>query len=228
MPYYIIDKKKDNILTIGLIGDSWVTKRKLDSILHEELLRRGYFSKILSSGQSGAKSKSVYYNLFKDNNKEYSSKFIIENNPDYCIVIAGINDAVGQMGSHYYSHHLRKIIKTLLNYNIKPVIVSLPNVGVTEILKEMKLLKKYRNILSAFINNKGVIDNIESYRKKLNQKLKLENLNDQIILIDFDNACESYSNSSSLYYNPLHLTPEGNEKLAHYIADELIKELEKN
>ena len=227
LPYYFIDKERNTVLTIGVIGDSWVTKRKLDKILHEDLLRKGYENKILSSGQSGAKSKSIYYNLFKNNIELHSSKFVIESNPDFCIVIAGVNDAVGQMGSQYYSHHLTGIIKTLLNYDIKPVILTLPNVGVKETLSKMNFFKKYRNILSAFVNNNGIVNNIESYRRRLYQKLKLENLIDQIRLIDFDQACEKYSEGSGFYYNPLHLTPKGNEKLAHYIADELIKELNK-
>ncbi len=224
-PYYTLDTHKDSVLTIGLIGDSWVTRRKLDTILHEDLLRKGFENKIISSGESGAKSKSIYYNLFKENKENFSSKFIIENKPDFCVVLAGVNDAVGQMGSRYYSHHIVRIIKTLLHYNIKPVIVSLPKVGVKEVLNKMNMFKKYRNIISAYFNNNAIVDNIESYRKKLNETLIIEKLQDKIILIDFDSACEAFSVKSDFYYNPLHLSEKGNEKLAHLIADVLINEL---
>lgn len=225
MPYYSVDVTKDSVLAIGIIGDSWVTRQKLDTILHQDLLERGFTNKIISSGQSGAKSKSIYYNLFKDAGEKFSSKFIIENKPDYCIIVAGVNDAVGQMGSRYYSYHMVKIIKTLLYYDIKPVIVSLPKVGIKEVLNGLNFIKKYRNIISAYFNNNGIVDNIESYRNKLNETLIIENLKNQVVFIDFDSVCESFSVESDLYYNPTHLSQKGNDKFAHLIADVLIKEL---
>jgi len=228
IPFYSLNTKKEAILTIGIIGDSWVTRKKLDLILHDDLIKNGFHSKIISSGQSGAKSKSIYHNLFKDSKDPNSSKFIIESQPEFCILIAGVNDAVGQMGSRYYAHHMRNIIKTLLHYKIRPVVVSLPNVGIREMMNGMNVFKQYRNIISAYVNNKAIVDNIESYRKKFNEMLVQENLKSKIILVDYDKACEEFSVDSDLYYNPIHLSPKGNERLGHLIADTLMKELRKD
>jgi lysophospholipase L1-like esterase len=227
-PYYLVNTDKDPILKIAVLGDSWANGKKLDPILHQVLTENGFENKIISSGQSGAKSSLIYYNLFKDTDEKYSSRFIIENRPDYCVLLAGINDAVGQVGGRYYSHHMVKIIKTLLHYNIKPVIVSLPKVGIKAFLNRTSFFKKYRNIVSAYLNNNGIIDNIESYRKKMNELLNNEKLRDKIILVDFDSACEGFTVNPGLYSNPIHLSKEGIEKLGLVVADALIKELKLN
>lgn len=225
LPFYSVTPKNDTTLTIGIIGDSWVSGKKLDSILHHELLKNGIENTILSSGHAGAKSKLIYQNLFKKNGKEHSSKFIIENSPDYCIVIAGVNDAAGQVGGHFYSHHMIHIIKTLLHYKIKPIIVSCPEFGVKETIDNMDVFSRNRNVISAYFNNNGEIDNIKTYRKILTQALDAENLKDSIILINFDSVCSDYNKYPELYANSAHLSMKGNKILGRLIANELIRKI---
>lgn len=220
LPYYLVTNDKDTILTIAIIGDSWVTDNKLDNLLLLYLSQNGLKSKIISSGHSGAKSKQVYQNLFKDNSKEHSSKFIIENKPEYCIVIVGVNDAINHLGSNFYSYHMIQIIKTLLNYKIKPVIVSLPEFGLKETIKSLNYFKKNRNIISAYFNN-DILDTIKAYRQALDKRIESERLEDSIIKIDFDKVCEDYNKYYGLYSNPIHLSDKGYEKLALIIADKL-------
>lgn len=225
IPFYSVDYQKDSILTVGIIGDSWVAGKKLDSLLHKDLLINGFHNRILSSGQPGAKSKLIYKNLFKENREITSSKFIVEKSPDYCIVIAGVNDAISQIGSNYYSHHMCQIVKMLLNYNIKPIIVTCPEFGIKETIDDMGILKKSRNVIAAYINNKGEIDNINAYRKNLSEVLESENLIDSTILIDFDKVCTDYKHCSELYLNSSHLSEKGNIKLTHLIVNDLIEQI---
>jgi hypothetical protein len=228
LPFYSETVDNDTTLTIGIIGDSWVAGGKLDSILNNELLERGFKNKILSSGHPGAKSKLIYQNLFEENGNEHSSKIIVENRPDYCIVIAGVNDAGSQIGGHFYSYHMIQIIKTLLHYKVKPIIVSCPEFGIKESIGNMNVLSKNRNVISAYFNNNGEIDNIKTYRKILAEDLVSENLKDSVILIDFDNVCPEYNKCLEYYANPSHLSVKGNEKFVQVIIDELIKELAKS
>ena len=225
LPFYPSSQLKNSVLTIGIIGDSWATFNKLDSLLHQELLNNGFENKIISSGQSGAKTKLIYQNLFKDDTSKNSCKFIIESNPHYCILLGGTNDAIGQMGSRYYSFHIVKIIKFLLHYNIKPIVLTLPKIGVREMNNTMNVFQRCRNRLSAFFNNGNQIENVDSYRKRLIEILKIEQLEDKILLIDFDKACEKYEKNSDLYKNAIHLSNKGNKKLAGFIAKELITKL---
>jgi hypothetical protein len=221
--FYSVKMVNDTTLTIGIIGDSWVAGGKLDSLLHNELLEKGFKNQIISSGHPGAKSKLIYQNLFEESTNEHSSKFIIENNPDYCIVIAGVNDAIGQVGANFYSHHMLLIINTLLHYKIKPIIVELPEFGIIETTNEMGFVKGERNKIYAKFTNFGEIDNIKTYRKAFVKKLETENLKDSIILIAFDNVCDDYNKCLKLYRGTSHLSREGNEKLSQIITNELIR-----
>lgn len=224
-PLFPTKKRNVSYVTVGIIGDSWATFKKLDDILHSVLLENGYENQVLSSGQSGAKTKLIYQNLFKETHIKYSSKFIIENVPDYCILLGGTNDAIGQMGPNYYSHHMIKIIRLLLFYKIKPVVLTLPRVGIKASQGTLNIFQKWRNAISAYFNNGSKLENIDSYRNRLECLLMTEKLKDKIIMIDFDLACDGFKNGSELYKNPIHLSKKGNKKLGYFIAQELIKEL---
>jgi lysophospholipase L1-like esterase len=221
LPFYSVKKENHKNFTIGIIGDSWVAGEKLDTILHNLLLKKGLPNKVISSGHPGAKSKLIYEDLFKEKNNPYSSKFIIESCPDFCLVIAGVNDACSQIGSHFYSYHIEQIIKTLLHYKIKPIIVSLPEFGIEEAIDKMNVFSKSWNIISAYLNNKGEVDNIKTYRKVLTDELQDKRLNDSILLVDFDGLCKDYHKCPELYKNDSHLSMEGNEKLCRLIAKKL-------
>ena len=222
--YQVNGINQDTVLTIGIIGDSWVAGQKLDNLLHQELLKNGLDNRIISSGHPGAKSKLIYQNLFENKHNEHSSKFIIESKPDYCIIIAGVNDEVGQIGKGFYAHHMIMIIETLLHYQIKPIIVELPVVGIEEATNQMGFIKKYRNMTFAYFNNDGEIDNTKTYRKNLNVELKNKELDDRIMFIDFDKVCADFSNCKELYSNHSHLSKKGNEKLCKMIVGEMIKQ----
>lgn len=218
LPLYPINEKNDTTLTIAIIGDSWVAGEKLDTILQNILKKDSLYARVISSGHSGAKSKLIYQDLFEEKDKEHSSKFIIESCPDFCVVIAGVNDAASQIGSHYYSYHIRQIIKTLLHYKIKPIIISLPEFGIEETISNMNVLSKTRNLVSAYFNNSGEIDNIKTYRMVLAEDLQKDRLNDSILLIDFDEICPAYNKYPEYYSNPSHLSLEGNKNLCRKIA----------
>lgn len=223
MPFYSIESDKSEFLKIGIIGDSWVARNKIDSILKIRLLEDSIKCKIISSGHPGARSKLIYQNLFKDQYLDYSSKYVITSKPDYCIVIAGVNDAASQIGAKNYSHHMILIIKTLLHNNIKPIIISLPEFGIKKATDNLNILSKIRNLTSAYFNNDGEIDNINTYRKVFDSELKRKGLIDDIIIIDFDNVCTDYNNCLALYANYSHMSIKGNEKLCSIISDELVK-----
>lgn len=232
LPLYSLPADHDTTFTISIIGDSWVEDKHLDTIIHNKLLAQNINNKIISSYQGSARSKSIYQNLYKDRSEPYSSKFIIESRPDYCIVIGGVNDASGQIGASFYSYHMLQIIKTLVHYRIKPVIVSLPEFGIEEIPEDMNLFEgilwRLRNKISAFLNNKGEIDNIKTYRKVLVGELESENLKDVIIIIDFDDVCKDYHKCPDLYLDRGHLSECGKEKLCQIISNKIIETMNGN
>ena len=143
-------------------------------------------------------------------------------------IIAGVNDAASQIGSNYYAHHMILMVKTLLHYEITPVIVSLPEFGIEESIDDMNILSKTRNIISAKINNNGELDNISTYRAVLENELISEKLVESVVLIDFDNVCPDYHKCPDLYANSSHLSKKGNETLCQIITNELLRNINKH
>jgi len=226
LPMYSVSKAKDSVLTIGIIGDSWVFEKKLDSFLKSDLLKNTVNARIISCGHPGAKTKIIYQNLFADNLSANSSKFIIENRPDYCIVVTGVNDAIAQIDDQNYAYHVQQIIKTLLHYKIKPLVVSMPQFGVGETINDLDYFSKTRNTLTAHYNNDGELNSIETYRKALLQDLLVSQLKDSIILINFDKITPDYSKNPEYYLNASHLNAKGNQQLSRVISNELIKQIQ--
>lgn len=219
--YFSINPLKKEHLKIGIIGDSWVVRQRLDSLLHQKLLDKSVLAEIFASGNPGAKTKLVYENLYKEENEDFSSKKIIERHPNYCIVIAGVNDAAMNLGPDFYSHHMILIIKTLLHYGIKPVIVSLPEFGIEENFQKKNLISKLSNKTTDLLLNNGESFSINDYRASLLKKLHDNNLDKRIILLNFDLVCNDYDNNKNLYSDPLHLNKEGYQKFSEFLATNL-------
>jgi hypothetical protein len=208
----------DNALTVGIIGDSWVAGGNMDEPLKDAFKKIGLNAKIFSSGLGGAKTKQVYRNLFASEKDVFSSAFIKKNQVKYCIVSCGVNDSFGQFGKKHYSKHMCLIIKELLKYNIKPVIIELPEYGVNELQEKLHFINKIKNRLFAFFTSDCGIDNISEYRAALNEELRVQLLRDKIIFVDFDNICKDYDQCKDYYRDHLHLTQQANDKLCAEIA----------
>ncbi len=214
---------KDSILTIAIIGDSWASVKVMDTLIHNTLLTKNISSKTISSGEGGATTKQVYQNLFKDSLEGGSSRFVLEAKPEYCIILAGINDSALQYGGHFYSYHVRLIIKTLLEHKIKPVVISLPEFGIRETTKNLGFVSRVRNRISSIINDDGATDEIKSYRETLLNDLQQEDLIKKIIYIDFDEIAKNYYSQPELYSDPSHLSRLGNAKLSAVVVREISK-----
>lgn len=218
-PYFSVENSlPDTTLTIGIIGDSWASDHRLDTLLNKELALYGLDAQIISSGQGGAKTRIIYENLFKDPAKPNSSKFIIEKRPDYIIVIAGVNDAIGQMGKAYYTQHMMLLVNTILHYNITPIVVTLPEFDVVSTNNEFNWVKRYRNVLFSYFNNHGELYNIRSYREHFAKELAKGPFAKKVILVNFEEVCGDAKKCRELYLNPSHLSRKGNQKLAQVIA----------
>jgi len=220
--YFSSNTKPENGLQIGIIGDSWVVRQNLDSLLQKKLLDQGIHSEIYSSGNPGAKTKRIYENLFKEESEEFSSKKVIEKKPDYCIIIAGVNDAATYVGPDFYTHHMLMIITTLLHYNIKPVVVSLPEFGAEENFKNKNILSSLSNRSAELVLNGGNQFKIPNYRNALLTELKHDGLDKKVAIMNFDEVSSDYDKDRSLYADPLHLNKQGYQKFSEFLAKGII------
>ncbi|MGD1978379.1 MAG: hypothetical protein PVJ98_03230 [Akkermansiaceae bacterium] len=118
---------------IALIGDSWIAGDGLDPHVLEFFNERGWDIHLDSFGHPGARSKKIYQNLFEQDSPYSSSPVLFGERPyDLVVIVAGVNDSAGYMGSDFYVHHMSLIIKALYERGSVPVIVDLPEYGIEE------------------------------------------------------------------------------------------------
>ncbi|WP_223608985.1 SGNH/GDSL hydrolase family protein [Chryseobacterium sp. OSA05B] len=220
--YFSSVTKPEQGLQIGIIGDSWVVRQNLDSLLSRKLSDQGVHAEIYSSGNPGAKTKRIYENLFKEDGEEFSSKKVIEKKPDYCIVIAGVNDAATHVGPDFYTHHMMMIIKTLLHYNIKPVVVSMPEFGVEEDFKNKNIISGFGNKGAELVLNGGAAFKIQDYRNALLEDLKQNGLDQKVVVLNFDEVTKDYEKDRNLFGDPLHLNKLGYQKFSEFLAKGIV------
>lgn len=209
-------------LTIGIIGDSWVSYQKLDRFLHTALLQKGITAKIISAGRDGARSKQILQWLMAEDGNAFNH--LLQQQPQYCIVVAGINDAQSYVGAQNYAHHMGLIVQLLHRYHIQPIIVALPWFDTEAAQKNIGRPRKWRNRICAQINHESN-NNIAAYRHALSRQLQLQNADWPVMQCSFDELCKDASGCKPYYSDALHLNAAGRALIANLLANSLAKNL---
>ena len=206
-------------LKVGIIGDSWVAGRKLDEPLRQRLSELGLQAEVVSSGHPGAKSRQIYRDLFADQAKPYSSKaLLLDDDLDYPVVIAGVNDTAGHIGRDFYAHHIVGIIKDAQERAVQPVIVEVPEYGI-ESTPPDGALSWCKRSLFMYLFDGGKANVIDDYRREL--LARLAKMPAPVTVIQFKTIIQDYASGVNYYANPSHLNQKGNSALASLIAREL-------
>lgn len=203
---------------IGVIGDSWVAGNNLDDFIQESFKDKNI--EIISSGHSGAKSKQILQNLLSTDTSDVNSahSILVDKNIKYIVVIAGVNDSIGHIGSDFYTHHMSEIIKTINSHNKIPLIVEVPEFGIEEPEPFKSHLKHY---LYKMMFDRNKTDVIKPYRESLIKKLATTDLIYKII--PFDPVVSNFAKQRMLFSNPSHLNEEGNKMLGNHIGNYITK-----
>lgn len=219
--------KLDDTLRIIMIGDSWAAYHYgYDSLLSNEIKKRHTKPvEVVSSGMVGAKTKTIYELMF-DSISDCGTKELIEQKPNYCIISAGINDAVAKMGGKYYSHHYVLLLKQLIANGIKPIIIEIPDVGYETVYKRESLLAKIRHRVSSIINQVNMWS-FNEYRQALMAQINEHEFIDRIIFIP-----ASSWNPNGVHEIPdiyqedkIHLNSRGYHLLDSCIAKHILSDL---
>lgn len=133
---------------------------------------------VKTAGISGLTSKDIYYCIFRND----SIRRVIEWGPDFCFVVAGINDTDRKMGKGYYKENMQLIIEFLLENHITPIILEIPSY---DILFSYKRRPRYVKLqyLASMIVTWSKMDCIEDYRKAYYELLDVQGWNNQVICI---------------------------------------------
>lgn len=212
--YHVI-RHYDDTLRVVMYGDSWVgmhPKGLGSSVIKD---RPVLFQ---SCGIGGLKSGDIYELMFEQ--AQY-----IKNGPDYCIVIAGINDANANIGSDYYIKNYELILSHLLSCGVRPIVIEIPDVDLAYVYANKPLKDHLSDIFRAFITASSMYE-ISGYRTRLNRYLADEKLMDSIVYIRNNMWNPNGFKDYSLYLRDrIHLNAEGYRKLDSCIVSEIEKDL---
>lgn len=231
-PYYRLAKSQglimDSIgnfpsdtLKIAFIGDSWAAyQHPYDSLLCSMLSSDGRLIGVTSVGNVGAKSSEIYERMFS------TTKAILMERPKYCVVSAGINDAVAKLGKEYYVHHYMLILLQLLELGIRPVVLEMPEVNYCAIAGREPWPMRLHHILSSLMTGSELYG-FGSYKAALIQAIKKADMQSRIIYISADSwNAAGYQDKRGLYLSDeIHLNAKGYEVLDSCIASEILKDI---
>jgi len=214
----------DDTIRIAYIGDSWADGHKKVNCVIDSLVSYVTMRPVLvkTAGISGLTSKEIYYEVFRND----SMRSVIEWGPDFCFVVAGINDSDRKMGKRYYKENMRLIIDLLLENHIKPIILEIPNYDICFSYKRRSRKVKLQ-YLASMIVTWSKMDCIEDYRKAYYDLLNEQGWNYQVITISHkDWNVDGFKDKRGLYDGGLmHLNAKGYLVLDTCIANKIIEDL---
>ncbi len=229
-PYYSPAEKQDGLtvmhhdddtIRVAYIGDSWADGHKKDKCVIDSLvcLEIGRPVIVKTEGISGLTSKNIYYGIFRDD----SIRRVIEWGPDFCFVVAGINDTDRKMGKGYYKENMRLIIDLLLENHITPIILEIPSYDILFSYKRRSRQVKLQYLASMFITW-SKMDCIEDYRKAYRDLVDEQGWNNQVITVSYrDWNPDGYRDKRDIYDGGLmHLNAKGYLILDTCIANKII------
>lgn len=233
-PYYHLAKSQELImdsivnspsdtLKVVFIGDSWAAyQHPYDSLLFSMFSNDGRIISVTSKGNVGAKSHEIYERMFS------TTKPILMERPEYCVISAGINDAVAKLGKEYYVHHYMLILQQLLELGIRPVVLEMPEVNYCAIAGREPWTMRLHHILSALMTGSELYG-FDSYKTALVQTIMKADMQSRIIYISADSwNASGYLDDRGLYLDDeIHLNAKGYEVLDSCIASEILKDIKK-
>ena len=170
-------------LRVLVIGDSWAAFHHNNDTILATMLRDKMRKPIsvISSGMVGAKTKTIYELMF-DTISFCGTQKLIKQHPDYCIISAGINDAIAKLGVQNYCFHYGLLINNLLSIGIKPIVLDMPDVDYKSVYQKESFIANIRHHISSWITNSQMWT-FENYRKALDAKISQEGLKKHIIYV---------------------------------------------
>lgn len=211
----------DDTIRISYIGDSWIegymnVDSNVDWLVSNDVNRPVVVRK---AGISGLTSKNIYNCIFIND----SFREVIEWGPEFCFIVAGINDSDRKMGVGYYKENMRLIIKLLLENNIVPIVLEIPSYDINYSFERRNRWVKMKYITSMVLTL-SKMDCIDEYRRAFIELLSEENWNNYVITIwSRDWNPEGYKDKRCLYDEGLmHLNKNGYAVLDSCISQKII------
>ena len=229
---YVYEQQKqiNDTIKVVMIGDSWAAYHHTAG--HDSLLAKmiGQYSQrpttVISSGMVGAKTKTIY-ELMSDSISPAGTRSLLHQKPDYCIISAGINDAVAKIGAENYCYHYMLILKQLLANHIKPIVIDMPDVGYQSVYQRESYFSQFRHWLSCKLNETDMWS-FDDYRNSLIKSIEDSNYTQKIIYIDANEwNSQGFQDPRNLYMEDnIHLNFKGYTLLDSCIARHICMDIQ--
>lgn len=231
--YPIIGHNPDTLL-VAFIGDSWAglhpSSRTDSAVSMEWTLRLGRPVRFVSCGKGGANSGDVYRLMFHQGLPidSFSSKKLLQQSPDYCIVTVGINDARQNVGTKFYCANYQLILSHLLRCGIHPVIVEVPDVDLQCVFSLKSVKDRIGDAYKAFLAGVGLY-NVAEYRQAWQQYLHNSNYKDSVLYVASKSWNPAGFRDTALYLGDcIHLNVEGYQHLDSCLLSEIKQHVNDN
>lgn len=210
--------KTSDTLKVAIIGDSWAERHYYHQCSIDHLIKEfsGKASKTVSFGISGLTSKEVYNELYRNT----EIKQLMEDDTDYCVIMAGVNDTNQKMSTHYYKESMKCIINYLLEKGIIPIIIEIPDYNTEKAFTNHKIHRKILRYVSMAITGTP-INCKQQFRNAFDELLNENGYKDKVCVIRYKSWNNDYEdNLKRLYINDgMHLNEKGYEVLDSMIAE---------
>ena len=223
-PYEVAEPA--DTLSVLFIGDSWAElhhRDGFDTVIHRMLEKElNEPLKVTAKGRGGATSKAIYRLMFQQTagvDSAYCTEPLLRAGADYCVVIAGINDAARNLGPNNYCRNYELILRTLLDWHMKPVVIEVPDVDIYHLYSEKPFKDGLVDKVQAWLNNTKLYD-VTDYRKQLKARLEQTGMMDSVVYVDRSQwNKDGFRDRRYLYlYDRIHLNVNGYQVLDSCIA----------
>lgn len=224
---YSIIHHQDDTLRVVMIGDSWVGMRSdtINRIFEDRLSAfSGRPVKLKTRGKGGEKSRGIYCLMYEDEGP--GTKPLLLDGADYCVVIAGINDAAANLGTKQYVYHMKLVLNQLLANDIRPVLVEIPDVNIWNVYSGKPVKDLILDYTKSVMTGCQMYSYSE-YRKELFSMVLNDHMLNQIIYVPMNcwNGDDCKLNSSLFMEDMIHLNHYGYERLDDCVVVEISKDL---
>ncbi len=233
--YQVGPHTDDDTIRVAVIGDSWAQFHKSFNCdaLFEQYAGKWTQNKVKcqSCGKGGAMSKEVYHLMFRNQlpanswRDGFCTQPLIEEHPDYCVVMTGINDTWKKRPVSYYAWNCRLIIRLLLANDIRPVVMEIPDFEMGKWLDTNRRPQRFLFRIYSYFTD-VVEDDITPFRNGLKKMLNETGLADSVLYIPADNWLpKDHHYSEDIYQiDHVHLNYQGYHLLDSCMASEIIKD----
>lgn len=224
---YHITHRQDDTLRIAMIGDSWVGMR---TDAQNDTFRVRLSEKINSpvivktKGKGGEKSRGIYQLMFLEDG--FGTRPLLSEGVDYCVVIAGINDAASNLGKKQYVHHMRLMLDFLLANDIRPILIEVPNVNIWNVYGGKPYKDLIVDYIRSFMTGSGMYHYSE-YREALLSMLVDKKILESVLYIPMKewNGYGEDINKHLFLNDQIHLNQQGYIKVDSCIIEAISQDL---